>query len=954
MGTDLNDAGLATNDASSPADGDATTSVVFIDSDVPDLQQLIDGAKPGERVFVINSSSDGVQQIAAILAADDLTNLSSISIVGHGSAGAIQLGSTTLDAADLSSEAAALSQIGASLAPGGDLALYSCDTAAGAAGQQFIADLSAYAGGVDVAAATHLVGAADQGGSWALDVSTGAPVTAARAPFTDATLAIYQGELSVNSNLLITTGTTTHYAIYVSNGTSDGTEVGAGSSETTPSTPAASNIADLTTIGSDVFFAMRGATNFDWTLYEYNGTNIEALTSTTGFVGRFLDPAYGGGGSGGYAADTIAYNGNLVFSETSSAQSNYGSYGFQGTTLAVYNPSTQATTQISGASGGYDPSGFVAANGDLYYLAYTSLASGASTGLYEFNGTTATLLSAADDTLNSTAFKDSGGVSPLTVFDGNIYFNGFGTGSLYEYNATSNTVSTVVTFGGSGNIGGSGTVGEIETSNAIGNELYITVGVVNVSNTTTNSTTGIYELNTSGAVSEFLPSVYDTAEAPAGYVLDEFQPVVYNGDIYFEGDYLNAGAQAYGLYESTNGTSATKVANFGNGDELFLSNGVIYTVDATNDDQIDAYNISTGTTSSFTYSSAVTIQGAVPFAIPSGLWSVGDVAPCFAAGTRILTDCGEVAVENLAIGDLVVTASGKPLPVKWIGHRALDCRRHRDPGAVWPVRVAAGAFGDAQPSRDLWLSPGHCVADEGVLIPIRHLVNGRSIVQVEVNEVEYWHVELDEHDILLVEGLPAESYLDCGNRAAFANGGVFIEAHPDFEPKHCQDTCLPHVTEGPKVAKAKARLLARLFDKGLELTDEANAHILADGQRIGPIRLGERRLAFALPKGCQSLVLKTNTFVPAHVSAESSDERELGLCVARLQVDGDDVWLEDAVLFASGWYEPETDEGRFARRWTCGEVLLPAGARLALIDLAGRGYYWRDPSPVAIAHVARA
>ena len=951
MTTDLVGRPSAANKASSPADDGPPTSVVFIDSDVPDLQQLIDGAKPGEQVFVINSSSDGVQQIAAILAANDLTNLSSISIVGHGSAGAIQLGSTTLDAADLSSDAAALSQIGASLAPGGDLALYSCDTAAGAAGQQFIADLSAFAGGVDVAAATHLVGAADQGGSWTLDASTGAPVTPASAPFTQATLANYQGELSA-SNLLITTGTTTHYAIYVSNGTSDGMEVGAGSALSPSSTPAASNIADLTTIGSDVFFAMRGATNFDWTLYEYNGTNIEALTSTTGFVGRFLDPAYGGGGFGGYAADTIAYNGNLVFSETSSAQSNYNSYGFQGTTLAVYDPSTQATTQISGASGGYNPSGFVAAGGDLYYLAYTSLASGASIGLYEFNGTTATHLTAADATLNSAGFSNGGGVGTFTSFNGNIYFSGYGVGTLYEYNTTSNLVSTVTTFGGSGNVGGAGTTGEIETSNAVGNELYITVGVVNASNTTNNSTSGIYELNTGGTVSEFMPSVYDTAESPAGYVWDEFQPVVYNGDIYFEGDYLNGGTQAYGLYESTNGTSATKIANFGGQNELYLSNGVIYTIDATNDDQIDAYNISNGETSSFTYSSAPTIQGTVPFAIPAGLWTVGDVPPCFAAGTRILTDCGEVEVENLAIGDRVVTTSGKPLPVKWIGHRALDCRRYRDPSAVWPVRVAAAAFGDAQPSRDLWLSPGHCVADEGVLIPIRHLVNGRSIVQVEVNEVEYWHVELDEHDILLAEGLPAESYLDCGNRAAFANGGVFIEAHPDFEPKHCQDTCLPHVTEGPKVAKAKARLLARLFDKGLELTDEANAHILADGQRIAPIRLGERRLAFALPEGCQSLVLKTNTFVPAHASAESSDERELGLCVARLQVDGDDVSLEDAALFARGWHEPEIEEGRFARRWTRGAVLLPAGARLALIDLCGRGYYWRDPSPVVIAHIA--
>jgi hypothetical protein len=101
-----------------------------------------------------------------------------------------------LDDANLAGHAAALSTIGSALAPGGDLALYACDTAAGATGQQFISDLSHFAGGVDVAAATHLVGSADGGGSWTLDASTAAPVTAASVPFTSAALDNYQGELA--------------------------------------------------------------------------------------------------------------------------------------------------------------------------------------------------------------------------------------------------------------------------------------------------------------------------------------------------------------------------------------------------------------------------------------------------------------------------------------------------------------------------------------------------------------------------------------------------------------------------------------------------------------------------------------------------------------------------------------------------------------------------------------
>ena len=93
--------------------------------------------------------------------------------------------------------------------------------------------------------------------------------------------------------------------------------------------------------------------------------------------------------------------------------------------------------------------------------------------------------------------------------------------------------------------------------------------------------------------------------------------------------------------------------------------------------------------------------------------------------------------------------------------------------------------------------------------------NGKTVGQEERSRVEYWHIELDEHDIILAEGLPAESYLDNGNRTGFINGGAFIEAHPDFKPKHWTDTCLPLVLEGPKVAEQ--RLGCSTEPKSLEM-----------------------------------------------------------------------------------------------------------------------------------------
>jgi hypothetical protein len=316
---------------------------------------------------------------------------------------------------------------------------------------------------------------------------------------------------------------------------------------------------------------------------------------------------------------------------------------------------------------------------------------------------------------------------------------------------------------------------------------------------------------------------------------------------------------------------------------------------------------------------------------------------CLCAGAVILTERGEVAVEHLAIGDNVVTTSGALRPIRWLGHRRIDVSRHPDPAAVWPVRVTANAFGDGLPRRDLWLSPGHNVAVDGVIMPISALINGRSVAQVKRTEVEYWHVELDAHDILLAEGLPAESYLDCGNRTAFANGGAFVEAHPDFKPKHWAETCLPLIKEGPQVVSAKARLLARLLNQGYLVDREADAHILVDGRRIEPLRLSETRLAFVLPADGRRILLCSKVHAPAHALANSYDGRELGLAVGRLQIDGEAFSIDNDDACGSGWHAAEFDGRHFERRWTQGAAALPSGARFVIVELAGFGQYWSDP-----------
>jgi len=181
--------------------------------------------------------------------------------------------------------------------------------------------------------------------------------------------------------------------------------------------------------------------------------------------------------------------------------------------------------------------------------------------------------------------------------------------------------------------------------------------------------------------------------------------------------------------------------------------------------------------------------------------------PCFAAGTRIATPDGEVPVEDLAPGMLVETRFCGVQPILWAGRRQVDCARHPDPARVWPVRVRAHAFGPNQPSRDLYLSPDHAIFSEGVLIPVKYLMDGEAVCQVQRSTVTYHHLELTQHDVLTSEGLATESLLPQADRSAFENGGGPMQLHPDFAHLHWDVAgCAPLRVTGPEVAAARARL----------------------------------------------------------------------------------------------------------------------------------------------------
>ena len=145
---------------------------------------------------------------------------------------------------------------------------------------------------------------------------------------------------------------------------------------------------------------------------------------------------------------------------------------------------------------------------------------------------------------------------------------------------------------------------------------------------------------------------------------------------------------------------------------------------------------------------------------------------CFLRGTTLSTPTGQVNVEELSIGDLITTVNGDAMPIRWIGRRTYKPTRHSAEN-VMPIRVRRHAFDGKVPRCDLYLSPGHALLVDGVLIRVMDLVNGASIapaLPVGLNIIEYFHILLDGHQVILAEGVPTETlFLDGQNDEHFAN-----------------------------------------------------------------------------------------------------------------------------------------------------------------------------------------
>jgi hypothetical protein len=143
---------------------------------------------------------------------------------------------------------------------------------------------------------------------------------------------------------------------------------------------------------------------------------------------------------------------------------------------------------------------------------------------------------------------------------------------------------------------------------------------------------------------------------------------------------------------------------------------------------------------------------------------------CFLKGTTIRTVEGAIKIEDLAIGDLLPTVFGGICPIQWIGRYRF---KRSDPTKPWvknvlPVRVAQSALGPDVPHADLYVTEYHALLIDGVLVEAGHLINGTTITRYdarELDQLEFFHIKLEPHDVIFAEGTPCETLLNIDENA---------------------------------------------------------------------------------------------------------------------------------------------------------------------------------------------
>ncbi|MCG4255458.1 Hint domain-containing protein [Acetobacter senegalensis] len=317
---------------------------------------------------------------------------------------------------------------------------------------------------------------------------------------------------------------------------------------------------------------------------------------------------------------------------------------------------------------------------------------------------------------------------------------------------------------------------------------------------------------------------------------------------------------------------------------------------------------------------------------------------CFLSGSMIRTSKGDVAVEDIQIGDQVVTFDWRNnqdviRPVIWTGKGHCKVRFDLpDDEAGWPVRVIKNAISDGVPYKDMLITAEHCLFFRDRFVPVRMLVNGVSIFyDKSITSYDYYHVETEQHSVITADGMLTESYLDTGNRSSFRQEGKIATLRGAVK-NWADDAGAPLGVERSFVEplfrtlewRENSVVGTKISTTKIETTTDPDLHLITQtGAVIRPMRKTAHHYSFMLPPNTESVRIVSRSTRPSDVIGPFVDDRRyMGVAVADVQLQCAkqqfDITSHLQDEKPAGWHDTDWTDCA----WTNGNAELPLGDHL--------------------------